>query len=90
MHRFLGFTPVLISLFWVMFIVGAEATYCKAPHTDEGAAAHLFQILMVAQIPLIVGYIFTKGARPFVRILPMVVIQILAWASAAMAARLLT
>ena len=90
MHRVLGFTPILISLFWVMFIVRAGSAYCRPPHADEDAAAHLFQILMVAQIPFIIGWIFTKGARPLAQILPMLVIQILAWAAAAMAARLLT
>jgi hypothetical protein len=90
MHRVLGFTPVLISLFWVMFIIHAGSAYCRPPHADEDAAAHLFQLLMAAQIPLIVGYIYTKGARSFARVLAMLALQIIAWAAAAMAATLLT
>lgn len=90
MHRWLGFTPVFISLFWVVFIVATQAAYCKPPQSDEGTAAHLFQILMVAQIPMIVGFVLTKGATPFGRILPMVVLQSVAWGAAALAARLMT
>jgi hypothetical protein len=90
MHRVLGFTPVLISLFWIIFVVGTQAAYCRPPHIDEGTAAHLFQILMVAQVPLIVAFVFTKGSRPLTRVLPMIALQGIAWGAAALAARLMT
>ncbi len=90
MHRLLGFTPIFISLFWVVFIVATQSAYCKPPQTDEGTAAHLFQILMVAQIPMIVGFVFTKGQTPFALRLPMLALQAVAWGAAALAARLMT
>ena len=90
MHRWLGFVPVFISLFWVVVIVATQAHYCKPPQTDEGTAAHLFQITMVAQLPAIVGFVVTKGAKPLRRILPMLAVQAVAWGAAALAARFMT
>jgi hypothetical protein len=90
MHRWLGFVPVFISLFWVVFIVATQAAYCKPPQADEGTAAHLFQILMVAQIPIVIGFVLTKGVRPLRRILPMLALQATAWGAAALTARLMT
>ena len=90
MHRWLGLVPVFISLFWVVFIVATQAHYCKPPQTDEGTAAHLFQIMMVAQIPLVAGFVLTKGTKPLGRILPMLAVQAIAWGAAALAARVMT
>lgn len=90
MHRALGYVPIFLSLFWVVLIVALEGGYCRAPRADEGAAAHLFQISMVAQIPALVGFALTKGSRPFVRILPMLALQVFAWIAAALTAKYLT
>ncbi|MDQ6780381.1 MAG: hypothetical protein M3Z37_04405 [Candidatus Eremiobacteraeota bacterium] len=90
MHRLLGYGPIFISLCWVVFILAAQAGYCRPPRTDEGPAAHLFQLMMVAQIPASIGFLLTKGSRPFTRILPVLALQLLGWIAAAMTAKVLT
>src|SRR5262249_55023826 len=44
-----AFLPVLMSLAAVGLIVAQLATHGTAPQRDEGTAAHLWQLLMVAQ-----------------------------------------
>lgn len=90
MHRILGYLPIFISLFWVVFILVVAGGYCRPPRADEGTAAHLFQILMIAQVPAFVAFVLTKGSRPFARILPMLALQVFAWVAAAMTAKSLT
>ena len=50
----------LVVVFWHLAIYGV------AREADEGAAAHLFQFLMVAQVPIIIFFLckwFPKGPR---------------------------
>jgi hypothetical protein len=57
-----AFAIVLIHL----TLVGA------APQTDEGAEAHLWQLLMAGQIPIVAFFAFTRLARyprPTLRVL---------------------
>jgi hypothetical protein len=37
----------------LVLVVGHFAVYGNLHETDEGAAAHIFQILMVAQVPIV-------------------------------------
>ncbi|MEO6003794.1 MAG: hypothetical protein ABIZ04_09965 [Opitutus sp.] len=50
-----AFLPILFSLIAVGLIVAHIATDGLAPQPDEGTAAHLWQLVMAAQVPL-VGY----------------------------------
>jgi hypothetical protein len=51
--------PVIMSLFVVGMVVAHYAMYGIVEETDEGTPAHIFQLLMVAQIPLI-GFFIMK------------------------------
>jgi len=49
-----AFAPILMSLAALAIVAIHVARFGAAREPDEGTAAHLWQLLMVAQIPLIV------------------------------------
>ena len=89
-HRACGLAPVFISLFCVVIVLAGTAKYCAPPRVDEGAEAHVFQLLMFVQVPIAVVFVFTRAGGPFGRIVPVLTLQLFAWAVAAAAAKLLT
>jgi hypothetical protein len=48
-----GFIPITMSLTALGIVIGYAAMYGVARQADEGAAAHLWQLLMAGQLPLI-------------------------------------
>jgi len=48
-----GFLPLAMSSIALLLVLAQVATVGVAPQADEGAAAHIWQLLMVAQLPLI-------------------------------------
>jgi hypothetical protein len=50
-----AFIPPLMSLAALAIVLLHIARFGAAPEPDEGAAAHLWQLLMLAQLPVI-GY----------------------------------
>jgi len=48
-----GFLPVAMSSIALLLVLAHVATVGVAPQADEGAAAHIWQLLMVAQLPVI-------------------------------------
>jgi len=48
-----AFLPVAMSLAALFVVLGHAAIYGMVHEADEGAAAHIFQLLMVAQIPVV-------------------------------------
>jgi hypothetical protein len=48
-----GFLPVAMSSIALLLVLAHVATVGVEPQADEGAAAHIWQLLMVAQLPLI-------------------------------------
>jgi len=48
-----GFLPVAMSSIALLLVLVHVATVGVEPQADEGAAAHIWQLLMVAQLPLI-------------------------------------
>jgi hypothetical protein len=47
-----AFLPLAMSLTALVIVLGHVVLYGAAREADEGAAAHLWQILMAGQIPL--------------------------------------
>ncbi len=84
-----AFAPVFLSLFCTSLVLVGAAKFCSPPRVDEGWEAHIFQLLMAAQLP-IVGLFIMTNARPFARIVPALVLQAAAWSVAASAAYRLT
>ena len=54
-----AFVPPALSLAASMVLVGHIAIYGAAREADEGAAAHLWQVLMAAQVP-VSGFFLVK------------------------------
>ena len=48
-----AFLPVAMSLAALAIVLGHAAKYGIVHEADEGAAAHIFQILMAAQVPVV-------------------------------------
>ena len=51
-----GFLPVVMSLAALTTVVVFLALHGPAPQKDEGAAAHIWQILMAAQAPIVLFF----------------------------------
>jgi hypothetical protein len=79
-----AFLPVAMSLAALVTVIAAIAFHGTAPQPDEGAAAHLWQLLMAAQVPIILFFAFAWMPRSPRRALVVVALQIVA-ALAAMA-----
>jgi len=48
-----AFLPVAMSLVALALVLGHVALFGVVHETDEGTAAHLWQILMAAQLPIV-------------------------------------
>jgi len=54
-----AFLPIAMSLAALALVLGSIAMFGVVHEADEGTAAHLFQLLMAGQVP-IVGYFALK------------------------------
>jgi hypothetical protein len=76
-----GFLPVLMSLA-ALAVVGVHiARWGPAREADEGAAAHIFQLLMALQVPIVAFFAFRwvpRAARPALQCLAVQVIAAVA------------
>ena len=48
-----AFLPVAMSLLALAMVLGHVVMFGAVREADEGAAAHLFQLLMVAEVPVV-------------------------------------
>jgi hypothetical protein len=48
-----AFLPVAMSLANVIMVLGTVAVFGVVREADEGTAAHIFQLLMTAQVPIV-------------------------------------
>lgn len=79
-----AFLPVAMSLGALAAVLLHLAAHGSAPQADEGAAAHVWQLLMAAQVPFVL-FFAVKWLRQSPRqALPVVAVQVAA-ALAAMA-----
>jgi hypothetical protein len=51
-----AFLPVAMSMVAIATVLAFIALHGTAPQQDEGAAAHLWQLLMVGQLPIILFF----------------------------------
>ena len=51
-----AFLPLTMSLGALASVLGFIALHGTAPQSDEGAAAHLWQLLMAAQVPIVLFF----------------------------------
>ncbi len=67
-----AFLPVAMSLAALALVVGSIAMFGVVREADEGAVAHVWQLLMAAQIPVIAFFGFTwlpRAPRPALQVL---------------------
>jgi hypothetical protein len=65
----LAFVPLVLSLAALALVLGHAGVYRITPEPDEGAAAHIFQLLMLAQLPIVAYFALTWFRRSPVRTL---------------------
>ena len=51
-----AYIPLIMSLAALALVVGHVAIYGIVRNEDEGAAAHIFQLLLIAQLPIIAWF----------------------------------
>jgi hypothetical protein len=74
--------PIVMSLCAVTVVVVAIANGSAKPQPDEGAAAHIWQILIAGQLPFLAWFAVRWLTRDFKAAVPVLGIQILALAAA--------
>jgi hypothetical protein len=81
--------PVVMSLAALVLIAIQFGIHGVAPERDEGTVAHLWQLLMVAQLPVIAFFAFRWLRRATWQAVTVLFVQALAWATAAVPVYLL-
>ena len=51
-----AFLPVAMSFLALVTVLAFVALHGTAPQADEGAAAHIWQLLMAAQVPIVLFF----------------------------------
>lgn len=63
LHRVCAIAPVVMSLLAFFIVVVVVTTGWQRHDRDEGTAAHLFQLLILLQIPLFAIFLATANWR---------------------------
>jgi hypothetical protein len=77
-NRLSGIAPVVMSVLAFLVLMAALATGFERGEKDEGATAHTFQLLIVAQAPFILAFLATADWGRFVRVARYLALQIAA------------
>jgi hypothetical protein len=73
-----AFLPVVLSFAAMATVLGHIALYGVAREADEGAAAHIFQLLMVAQAPALAWFAIKWLPQAPRQAVPIVALQVVA------------
>jgi hypothetical protein len=71
-----AFLPVAMSLAALAVVLTYLALNGPAPHADEGAAAHIWQLLMAAQAPIVLFFAMKWLPRSPRQAMPILGLQI--------------
>ena len=71
--------PLAMSLAALVFLLGYVAVFGIVQQEDEGAPAHIFQLLMLAQLPIAAYFAFRWLTRRPRQALLILALQALAW-----------
>ncbi|MBI1795888.1 MAG: hypothetical protein HYR74_02440 [Candidatus Eisenbacteria bacterium] len=58
-----AFLPIAMSLAALAVVLGRLAMFGSAREADEGAAAHLWQLLMAGQVPVLAFFVVRRLPR---------------------------
>ena len=70
-----AFIPVVMSLAALAIVLGHVAMFGAVREADEGTAAHLFQLLMAGQVPIVAFFAIKWLRRTPRQALPVLVLQ---------------
>ena len=73
-----GWLPVAMSLVALTVVLGHIALFGTAREADEGAAAHIWQLLMTAQFPVVAFFALKWLPRAPRQALPVLALQVAA------------
>jgi hypothetical protein len=71
-----AFMPMAMSLTALTFVLGSIAIFGVVHETDEGTVAHLWQILMVGQIPILAFFVIKWMPRTPKQTLGVIAVQL--------------
>lgn len=74
-NRISGVIPIVMSLVAFGVVIVAVLTGWGKGDADEGAGAHIFQLLIAAQVPFILIYIATADWRKLGRVTGLMALQ---------------
>lgn len=74
-HKPSGYLPIAMSLAAMLLVVGVVKIYGVARESDEGAAAHMFQLLLFAEPPILVFFAFKWLTKDRAAALSVLVLQ---------------
>lgn len=78
LNRLSGIAPVVLSVIAFLLVMTAMATGFERGEKDEGAAAHLFQLLIVAQAPFMLAFLATAEWGRVARVARYLALQVTA------------
>ena len=71
-----AFLPVAMSLAALATLLASLALHGSAPESDEGAVAHIWQLLMAGQVPIVFFFAFKWVRRSPRQALPILGLQV--------------
>jgi hypothetical protein len=71
-----AFVPVAMSAAALAIVIGYAATFGVARQADEGTAAHLWQLLMAGQLPVVLFFALRWLPAAPRQAIPVLVVQI--------------
>jgi hypothetical protein len=74
-NRLCGIAPIVLSLLAFSVVIVAVLSGWDKGYKDEGSAAHIFQLLIVAEVPLILVFIATLERKRTVQFAGLVGLQ---------------
>jgi len=84
--RLTGFAPICMSVLALALVAEGAIQYGNHPPADEGWQAHLFQLLMAVQVPIIFIFVVVCW-RSLRQNLPVLAAQVVLWLAALGAVR---
>ena len=71
--------PIAMSLGALAFLLSYVAIFGIVHNEDEGAPARIFQLIMLAQLPIIAYFAFTWLPKRLIQSLIVLALQTIAW-----------
>ncbi|MGH6890558.1 MAG: hypothetical protein ACREHF_15460 [Rhizomicrobium sp.] len=78
LNRICGIAPIVMSILALSIALAAGVFGWERGHTDEGSLAHVFQLLIIAQVPLVTVFLVTADWTLLGRFARTIAIQVLA------------